>query len=222
MADLRGRALPSAAGGCRSFPRPCTLEQPTPRRPRDHRAASMFASNRITPPDIAHYPAPGTNVPVDPRFSADSRYIAYLFSPDNTLTRELWCYDRRTGREFRLLEPPRGGDSDATVSREEALRRERQRQLASGVTSFAWSEQGEMLLIPLGGNLFVKRGVEGELRQVTEGGGCIDPRLNHDGSMVAFVRDGELYSLDLTAEDAQPIRLTLDASPAGEWGDRVV
>src|SRR5215212_10036865 len=182
----------------------------------------MTTRRRISLKDIAHYPLPGTNAPVAPAFSADGRYVAYLYSSDHTLSRELWCYDRRTGREFRLLEPPSGANTDETVSREEALRRERQRQLASGVTSFAWSEEGDTLLIPLAGNLFVKRGVEGGLRQVTEGGGCIDPRLNCDGSMVAFVRDGELYALDLTAEGAPPIRLTFDASSAGEWGDRVV
>jgi dipeptidyl-peptidase-4 len=179
-------------------------------------------SERISLRDVAHYPLPGTNAPVGPAFSADSRFIAYLYSSDNSLTRELWCYDRQTGREFRLLDPPSGANSDETVSREEALRRERQRQLASGVTSFAWSEAGETLLIPMQGNLFVKRGADGELRQVTEGGGCIDPRLNRDGTMAAFVKDGELFSLDLTREGADPVRLTFDASPADEIGDRVV
>lgn len=182
----------------------------------------MSTASRITLRDVAHYPLPGTNAPVSPAFSADSRYVTYLYSPDNTLTRELWCYDRRSGREFRLLEPAGGGDSDQTVSREEALRRERQRQLASGVTAYAWSEQGNTLLVPMRGDLFVKRGVEGELRQVTQGGGCIDPRLNRDGSMAAFVKDGELYALDLAADGARPVRLTLDAAPAGGFGDRPV
>src|SRR3712207_2945276 len=118
----------------------------------------MTTTSRLTLRDVAHYPLPGMNVPVDVRFSADGHYITYLYSSEGTLTRELWLYDRRTGREARLLEPPGGGDSDATVSREEALRRERQRQLASGVTSYAWSEEGETLLVPLRGDVFVKRG----------------------------------------------------------------
>ena len=80
---------------------------------------------RISLRDVAHYPLPGTNAPVSPAFSADARYVAYHYSSDNPLTRELWCYDRHTGREFRLLEPPSGANTDETVSREEALRRER-------------------------------------------------------------------------------------------------
>jgi len=180
----------------------------------------MTTDVRLSLRDVAHYPLPGMNAPSTVRFSPDSRYLTYLYSSENTLTQELWAYDRQTGREFRLLEPPGGGDSDATVSREEALRRERQRQLASGVTSYAWSEEGETLLLPMRGDIFVRRGIEGELRQVTEGGGCIDPRLNRDGSAVAFVKDGELYSLDLLDEAATPLRLTFDAAPVGEFGDQ--
>jgi dipeptidyl-peptidase-4 len=159
---------------------------------------------------------------VDPRFSADGRYVTYLYSSDNSLRRELWAYDRQSGREFRLLEPAQGGNTDEAVSREEALRRERQRQLATGVTSYAWSESGDTLLIPLRGDIYIKRGVDGELRQVTEGGRCIDPRLNHDGSMVAFVREGDLYALDLAQPDAEPVRLTNDASGVDQFGDRAI
>ena len=182
----------------------------------------MTAERRLTLRDVAHLPRPGTNAPGDIRYAADSRYVSYLYSSEGTLTRELWAFDRQTGHEFRLLEPLGGGDTDATVSREEALRRERQRQLASGVTSYAWSEESDTLLVPLRGDIYVRRGVEGELRRVTEGGGCIDPQLARDGARVAFVRDGELYALDLADEGAAPVRLTFDAAPAGEYGDRPV
>src|SRR5262249_1743176 len=140
-------------------------------------------------------------------------------SPDNSLTRELWAFDRETGEEFRVIEPA-GGDSDENVSREEELRRERQRQLASGVTAYAWSREGQTLLVPMRGDVFILAGMRGEPRQVTQGGGCIDPQLTHDGSKVAFVKDGELCSLDLRADSAGPVRLTFDALPAAENGDR--
>jgi dipeptidyl-peptidase-4 len=182
----------------------------------------MTTTRSLSARDVAHYPAPGMNVPVDARFSADGRYITYLYSSDNSLTRELWAYDRTTGREFRLLEPAHGGNTDEAVSREEALRRERQRQLATGVTSYAWSESGDTLLIPMRGDVHVKNGVDGEIRQATEGGGCIDPRLSPDGTMVAFVRDGDLHSLDLTQPGAMPVRLTFDASTPDQFGDRTI
>lgn len=179
----------------------------------------MTVQRRVTFEDIAHLPLPGMNAPVMPRFSPDGRYLCYLYSAEGTLTRELWAYDRETGREFRLLAPVAGGDSDATVSREEALRRERQRQMASGVTSYAWSERGDTLLVPARGGVYVRRGAEGEPRLVAEGG-CIDPKLSPDGRRVAFVRDGELYALDLEPEGGEARRLTFDASAADEHGDR--
>ncbi|MGD9892659.1 MAG: DPP IV N-terminal domain-containing protein [Dehalococcoidia bacterium] len=182
----------------------------------------MTTTQPLTARDVARYPAPGMNVPVDARFSADSRYVTYLYSSDNSLSRELWAYDRESGREFRLLERSHGGNTDEAVSREEALRRERQRQLATGVTSYAWSETGGTLVIPLRGDVYIKNGIDGELRQMTEGGGCIDPRLSPDGTMVAFVREGDLYTLDLTQPGAVPIRLTFDASAPDGFGDRAI
>jgi dipeptidyl-peptidase-4 len=184
--------------------------------------AAMTANTRLTLRDVAHLPLPGTNAPVNVQFSPDGRYVTYLYSSDNSLTRELWAFDRETGDEFRVIEPAGGGDSDETVSREEALRRERQRQLASGVTAYAWSREGQTLLVPMRGDVFILDGVRGEPRQVTQGGGCIDPQLTRDGAKVAFVKDGELYALDLRADGAGPVQLTLDASPAAENGDRPV
>ena len=171
--------------------------------------------------DIAHLPLPGMNVPATVRFSPDGRLITYLYSSDGSLTRDLWAYDRASGREWRLLEPP-GGDAEESISREEALRRERQRQMTSGVTGYAWSDEGDILLVQVRGEVLVRRGLEGEWRQVGGGPGCIDPQLSRDGARVGFVRDGELYAQDLTAADAPPVRLTFDASPAEAYGDRPV
>lgn len=181
----------------------------------------MSAQRPITPGDIAHYPRPGMNAPAGVQFSADGRVVTYLYSSEGTLTRELWAYDREAGREWRLLDPAGGGDSDATVSREEALRRERQRQLGSGVTAYAWSREGDTLLVPLGGEIYVGRADGTPLRRVGDGAGCIDPRLNPAGTHVAYVRNGDLYALSLY-EGATPVRLTDDASPADQYGDRAV
>lgn len=177
----------------------------------------MSGTRPITFADIAHLPAPGVNAPVAVTFSSDGRIITYLFSSAGTLSRELWAYDRDSGREWRLLDPP-GGDGER-LTREEELRRERQRQLASGVTAYAWSETGDTLLVQAGGAVLVRRGLDGDWRTVA-GAGCLDPRLSRDGARLAFVRDGELYALDLNDAAAEPVRRTFDAAPAGEYGDR--
>ncbi len=172
----------------------------------------------ITFEDIAALPAPGMNVPVDLKFRADGGVLTYLYSSAGTLTRELWALDIATGAERRLLQPPA---AEQSLTREEELRRERQRQQAGGVTGYAWSETGDVLLVRSGGAVFVRRGATGELLPVGDGPGVVDPRLNRDGSAVAYVQDGELYVQDIMKTGQPPRRLTWDASAADTWGDRV-
>ncbi len=176
--------------------------------------AAPAAHEALTPAVVARLPLPGTNTPVQLRFSPDSRLVTFLYSEDGSLTRQLWAFDPETGERTLLVRPPGEGVTDANVSREEQLRRERQRQRGFGVTSYAWAKRGETLLVPVRGAIYVQRGAGGTLRKLTdEDPPCIDPQLNADGSAVAFVRASELYALDLTRDDAVPERLTFDASP---------
>jgi dipeptidyl-peptidase-4 len=165
----------------------------------------------LTPRRVARIPAPGMNVPTAVRFSPNGKLLTFLWSEEGTLQRQLYAYDPETRRRELLVRPPGEGVTDANVSREEALRRERQRERGFGVTSYAWSREGDTLLVPIRGDLYVQHGTEGPLRQVTEGMNAIDPQLSRDGSMVAFVSQGELYSLDLTRPHAAPVRLTRGA-----------
>lgn len=172
-----------------------------------------LAHEPLTSARVAQMPAPGLNVPLNLAFAPDGR-LTFLYSEQGTLVRQLYVWDPASGERTILVQPP-GGE---TLSREEALRRERQRQYGQGITAYAWSEQGQTLLVPTAGALYVRTTHDGELRKVVEGP-CVDPQLNRDGSAVAFVRDGELYALDLVLPDAVPERLTFDASPARD-GDR--
>ena len=57
-----------------------------------------------------------------------------------------------------MASAPQGqGDTEATLSRDEKLRRERQRAYAVGVTAYAWAGP-RRLLIPMQGSLFVQEG----------------------------------------------------------------
>jgi len=171
----------------------------------------------LTPARVARIPAPGGNAPVQVKFSPDGWLVTFLYSEEGTLVRELWAFDPQTGKRELLLRPPGEGVTDANVSREEALRRERQRERGFGVTSYSWSQKGDTLLVPVRAALCVQHGTDGPLRKVTdENPPCIDPQLNREGTAVAFVREGELFWLDLIKEGAEPRRLTFDATPPGE------
>src|SRR5690348_11666561 len=95
-------------------------------------------AEELTLERVAHYPLPGMNIPVNIRFSPDGRLVTYLWSESGTLVRQLWAHEIETGKTWELMRPPGEGDTDANVSAEEALRRERQRTRGFGITSYAW------------------------------------------------------------------------------------
>ena len=156
---------------------------------------------------VARFPRPGTVVPGKLAFSPDGRLVTFLFARDGGLARDLWALDLDTGERRVLFTPPGEGVTDQNVSREEQLRRERQRLRETGVTHYAWSDEGGVLLVPLRGELFVQR--EGAARSVARD--AVDPQLSPDGSKVAFVRAGDLFVVDIAT--ANETRLTRDAQP---------
>src|SRR5690606_20360515 len=98
---------------------------------------------------------------------------------------------------------------------EEKARRERQRIAGlSGIVDYQWSPDAKTLLFPLGGELYLydltKTGADA-VRRLTDGGGfATDPKLSPAGGYVSFVRERELWVIDLAS--GREIRLTFDAS----------
>ena len=147
---------------------------------------------------VAKLPAPGTVVPGAIAFDPDGKSVTYLKAESASLSRVLWRADVANGQARVIARPPGSGDTDATVSREEALRRERQRLRETGITHLARAKSADAAVIPLGGDLYLfKR--DGQLDRLTSTADPeIDPKLSPDGSQVAFVRANELYRLDLS------------------------
>jgi dipeptidyl-peptidase-4 len=167
--------------------------------------AVAFGTVKLTVSDVARYPRPGTAIPGRIAYSPDGRAVTFLFSQAGTLARDLWRLDLASGRRERYFTAPGAGVTDENVSREEALRRERQRLRETGVTHYVWADQADAMLVPLGGELY--RLDAGRAARV--GGAVVDPKLSRDGRRAFFVRDGELWCLDADGER----RLTSGAEP---------
>ena len=146
---------------------------------------------------VAKLPAPGTVVPGAIAFAPDGKSVTFLKSESASLSRVLWRVDVSTGKARVIARPPGSGDTDATVSREEALRRERQRLRETGITQVSRVKNVDIAVIPLGGDLYLLRGDEPLDRLTITPDPEIDPKLSPDGSQVAFVRGNELFCLDL-------------------------
>jgi len=147
----------------------------------------------------------------------DGSSILFRRSGARSFESDLYSFDTATGRSKRLLsaqELLRGAAEN--LSAEEKARRERQRLATRGITSFAASEDGARLIVPLSGRLFLVERATGASREVSTKGGAIDPRLSPDGKRVAFVEEGDLHVVDIDSGDSR--RLTQRSSDAVEHG----
>jgi dipeptidyl-peptidase-4 len=165
--------------------------------------------------EVAKYPRPGMAFPDALAFSPDGQLVTYLWSPTGDLNRQLYVFDSETGEKSSLLAPPDGGTTEESLSLEEALRRERQRQLEVGVTEYAWAKRANRLLIPLQGDIYLQDGPKAPLRLLVEGADAplLDAQLSPDGRRVAYVQDTELYTVP--ADGGEPRQITDGARDTG-------
>lgn len=170
----------------------------------------------ITLEDVVTYPAPGMAVPGVIAWSPDDRLVTFLWSPERTLTRQLFAFDPASGATELLLAPSDGGATEQNISLEEQLRRERARQRELGVTQYSWARRGQRILVPLRGDLFVQDGPGAPLRLLlaAQGAPYLTPALSPDGELVAYVQDAELYLVP--AAGGEPRQLTSGARGTGK------
>jgi dipeptidyl-peptidase-4 len=93
------------------------------------------------------------------------------------------------------------------LSEQELARRERLRIVGQrGIVSYQFSPDGEFLLFPLSGDLFLYEILAGKTQQLTETDvGETDPKFSSTGRYVSFIRDQNLFVIDLETGDERPI-----------------
>ena len=72
------------------------------------------------------------------------------------------------------------------------MRRERVREAASGVVSYAADDAGRVAAFALGGRLHIADVDTGEVRPAGDAAACFDPRPDPTGRSVAYVDGREL------------------------------
>jgi len=176
--------------------------------------ASLPSTKPIPFEEVAHFPRPGTAVPVGLRFRPGSKLLCYLASPGGGLAQRLEALDVESGDRTVLAEPP-GASDEASLSLEEKLRRERLRQRAVGITSYSWSRDGARALIPCAGGVWVLDEPGAALRELVPAGDhpALDATFSADGDRVAFVRDAEVYVVPTAGGDA--VQVTSGARGTG-------
>jgi dipeptidyl-peptidase-4 len=100
----------------------------------------------------------------------------------------LWVLDLPGGEERSVVDPA----ADADLPAAERMRRERVREGAAGVVSYAADDTGRIVAYPLAGRLHVVDVDVGEPRSIGTATSCFDPRPDPTGRWVAFVERNEL------------------------------
>lgn len=175
-------------------------DAPAPMPKKIERVAIAPASaSKVTFQRIAKIPEPGWVMPKNVEVAPDGKTITYLASESGDEVMSLWSFDLESGQGRVLVRASDlgGQATDASRSREEELRRERQRDRSEGVTSYAWAKKAPLMVLPHRGDVFV-RDASGAIRQLTKTPEPeIDPKACDTGERVAFVRKGELFSVDV-------------------------
>ncbi|HEX3900300.1 MAG TPA: prolyl oligopeptidase family serine peptidase [Mycobacteriales bacterium] len=124
----------------------------------------------------------------------------------------LWVVDAADGVERIIVDPTDDGELTAA----ERARRERLREGASGVVSYAADDRGCVVAYAAGGRLCVVDVDSPEIRETGSATACFDPRPDPTGSRVAFV-DGP--ALKLVGVDGSDERVVAsDAEATVSWG----
>ncbi|TFW29600.1 S9 family peptidase [Massilia horti] len=143
------------------------------------------------------------------RVSPDGERVTFLRGrPDNQFQLDLWEFNMKDKTTHRLVDSKQLVPNE-NLSLEEKARRERARTASlSGILSYSWAPSGKQLLVPIAGDLYLVDVAKPDAARKVASGNVLDPKISPKGRYVSYVRDQNLYVLDLST--GQERQLTTD------------
>src|SRR3954447_2714635 len=140
------------------------------------------------------------------KLSPDGRYATLLKPRAQDRERfDLWAMDTSTGQLRMLVDSSKIGGGE--ISEAEKMRRERARVGGSkGIVEYEWAPDGKSVLAPSDGDLYLADVAGGAIRRLTNTPATeIDAHVSEGGRYVSFVRDQNLYAIDLASSAERPL-----------------
>jgi len=140
------------------------------------------------------------------KLSPDGRYASLLLPRAEDRERyDLWAMDTSTGTKRLLVDSAKLGGGE--ISEAEKMRRERARVGGTkGIVEYEWAPDGKSVLVPVDGDLYLADVATGAIRRLTNTPATeIDAHVSEGGRFVSFVRDQNLYGIDLASGAERPL-----------------
>ncbi len=179
--------------------------------------AAPVASQKLTLERVFASPALTGQVPRSAKLSPDGKLVTLLRNrPDDLERYDLWAIDPATGAS-RMLVDSKKFATGATLSEAERMQRERARIAnLTGIVAYDWAPDGKSIVVPLDGDIYLAD-LAGNVKRLTNTKGSeLDATASEKSRFVSFVRDNELYALDLATNKER--KLTSGASDVISWG----
>lgn len=147
------------------------------------------------------------------KISPDGKRVTFLRGKAEAANQlDLWEYHIASGKIQLLVDSKKLISGEEVLSDEEKARRERQRIAGfSGIVDYQWGSDGNTLLFPLGGELYLYDLTKATSKKITTGKGfATDPKISPRGGFVGFIRERNLWVIDV--KNGKEIQITSDAS----------
>lgn len=130
--------------------------------------------------------------------SPDGEHVTFLRGrTDNQFQLDLWEFNMKDKTMRRLVDSKQLVPNEH-LSLEEKARRERARTASlSGILSYSWSPDGKRLLVPIAGDLYLVDVNQPDAARKVASGNVLDPKISPKGRYVSYVRDQNLFVIDL-------------------------
>jgi dipeptidyl-peptidase-4 len=179
--------------------------------------AQAPVAQRLTLERVFASPALTGQVPRAAKLSPDGKLVTLLRNrPDDLERYDLWAIDPATGAQ-RMLVDSKKFATGAELSEAERMQRERARIAnLTGIVAYDWAPDGKHIVVPLDGDIYLAD-LSGTVKRLTNTKGSeLNATASEQSRFVSFVRDNELYALDLATGKER--KLTSGASDTISWG----